>query len=74
MNGTTICVAVNCELWAKPAEHDAFAVHSIVDKTEPDAPWYDIHVTDYRGNSYGFEKLSHQSQCELCDYVIGQLY
>ena len=74
MNGTTMCVASIRELWVKPNNGDSFAVHSIVDETQPDAPWYDIHVTDYRGNSIGFEKLTRQSQCELCDFVIDNLF
>lgn len=75
MNGTTICVAAIRELWAKPANGEAsFAVHSIVDETQPDAPWYDVYVTDYRGNRYEFCTLIRESQCELCDFVIGILY
>lgn len=74
MNGTAMCVAAIREIWAKPKEGDAFAVHSIIDETVPDMPWYDIHVTDYKGNRYGFENLSRESQCELVDFVINTLY
>ena len=74
LNGTTICVAAIRELWAKPENGgDFFAVHSIVDETEPDAPWYDVYVTDYRGNRYDFCTLARESQCELCEIVIGIL-
>ena len=75
MSGATICVAAIRELWAKPANGDAsFAVHSIVDKTQPDWPCYVVYVTDYRGKRYDFWTLAKESQCELCDFVIGVLY
>lgn len=74
MNGTTMCVAAIRELWAKPMEGDAFPVHSIVDETKPDMPWYDIHVTDYLGNRYAFEKLTEQSKRTLLDFVIDTLF
>lgn len=74
MNGTTLCVAAIRELWAKPANGDSFAVHTIVDETETDDPWYTIYVTDYKGNRYDFCNLSKDSQNELCDFVIDELY
>lgn len=74
LNGTTLCVAAKCELWVKPADGDSFAVHSIIDKTEPDWPVYCIYVTDYRGKRYGFETLSRESKEQLCDYAIGELF
>ena len=74
MNGTTLCVAAIRELWAKPASGDSFAVHTIVDETETDDPWYTIYVTDYKGNRYDFCNLSKDSQNELCDFVINELY
>lgn len=74
MNGTTLCVAAERELWAKPQEGDAFAVHSIIDETPQDFPFYMVYVTDYRGKRYGFETLTRESQCELCDYAIDELY
>jgi len=74
MNGTAICVAAIRELWAKPADGDAFPVHTIVDETTKDMPWYEIYVTDYRGKRYGFETLSRKSQNELCDFVINTQY
>lgn len=74
LNGTTICVAAIALVWAKPAMGDAFAVHSIVDETQPDAPWYDIHVTDYHGNRYDFCDLARESQCALVDFAIDERY
>lgn len=74
MNGTTMCVASIRELWARPENGDAFPVYSIIDKTSPELPWYEIYVTDYRGNRYGFEVLSKKSQSELCNFVIDNLY
>ena len=74
MNGTTLCVAAKRELWAKPQDGDAFAVHSIIDETPQDFPFYLVYVTDYRGKRYGFETLTRESQCELCDYAIDELY
>lgn len=74
MNGTTMCVAAIRELWAKPANGDSFPVHSIVDETETDNPWYTVYVTDYKGNRYDFCNLSKDSQNELCDFVIDELY
>ena len=74
MNGTTMCVAAIRKLWAKQKNGDAFPVHSIVDETTQDLPWYEIYVTDYRGNRYGFEVLTEKSQCELCDFVIDERF
>lgn len=67
LNGTTKCVAAVRELWAKPEHGNAFPVHSIVDETTDDLPFYSVYVTDYKGNRYAFETLSKKSQCELCD-------
>lgn len=74
MNGTTMCVAAIRELWAKPNDGDAFAVHSIIDETTDDLPFYCVYVTDYKGNRYGFETLTRESQCELCDFAIDELF
>lgn len=74
MNGTTMCVAAKREMWAKPQEGDAFAVHSIIDETTEDLPFYFVYVTDYKGNRYAFETLTEKSQCELVDYAIDELY
>lgn len=74
MNGTSMCVAAIRELWAKPKIGDPFPVHSIVDETTPDLPWYSIRVTDYRGHSCDFSELSRESQCELVNFAIEQLY
>lgn len=73
LQGATICVAAIRELWAKPKKGDSFPVHSIVDKTVSDSPFYDIYVTDYRGNSYDMCELSRKSQCELVDFAIDEL-
>ena len=74
LRGETICVAAIRELWAKPEKGDSFPVHTIVDETTPDLPWYSIRVTDYRGHSCDFSELSRESQCELVDFAIEQLY
>lgn len=71
---TTMCVAAIRELWARPKNGDAFAVHSIVNETEPDAPWYEVYVTDYRGRRYDMCDLTHESQHELCDFVCMAVY
>lgn len=72
MNGTTMCVAAIRELWAKPEDGDSFPVHSIVDETTDDLPFYFVYVTDYRGNRYDFCTLARESQCELCDFAINE--
>ena len=72
LNGTTMCVAAIRELWAKPEDGNAFPVHSIVDETTDDMPFYFVYVTDYKGNRYAFETLSKKSQCELCDFAINE--
>ena len=74
LNGTTMCVAAIRELWAKPKNGDSFPVHSIVDKTVSDSPFYDICVTDYRGNSYDFSELSRKSQCDLVYFAIDERF
>lgn len=74
LNGTTLCVAAKRELWAKPQDGDAFAVHSIIDETTDNLPFYFVYVTDYRGKRYGFETLTRESQEALCDYAIDELY
>lgn len=74
LSGTSMCVAAIRELWAKPIEGDAFAVHSIVDENGPDLPWYEVYVTDYRGKRYDFCSLSHDSQEELCTFVCVQVF
>ncbi len=74
MNGTTMCVAAKREMWAKPKKGDSFAVHSIVDETPQESPFYMVYVTDYKGNRYAFETLSRESQCELCDFAIDELF
>ena len=74
LNGTTFCVAAKRELWAKHSDGESFAVHSIVDETEADAPFYSVYVTDYRGGKYAFETLTRESREELTDYVIDELY
>ena len=74
LSGTTMCVAAIRELWAKPNDGDAFAVHSIIDETTDDLPFYCVYVTDYKGNRYGFETLTRESQCELCDFAIDELF
>jgi hypothetical protein len=72
MGGTTLCVAAKREMWAKPANGNAFAVHSIVDETTDNFPFWCIYVTDYRGKRYCFEHLTEKSQRELCDYAINE--
>lgn len=74
LHGTTICVAAKTELWVKPKNGDAFAVHSIIDQTQTDSPFYDVTVTDYKGNSCDFTDLNKESQCVLCDWAIDQLF
>lgn len=71
---TTMCVAAIRELWARPKNGDAFAVHSIENESEPDAPWYEVYVTDYRGRRYDMGELTHESQHELCDFVCLAVY
>lgn len=73
LNGTTMCVAAIRELWVKPKVGDSFPVHSIVDKTVADSPFYDVYVTDYRGNSYDFCELSCESQEELVYFATRRI-
>ena len=39
MNGTTLCVAAKRELWAKPQDGDAFAVHSTRHRRTSRSTW-----------------------------------
>ncbi len=74
LNGTTMCVAARRELWATPKEGDAFAVHSIIDVSGPDMPFYLVYVTDYRGNRYDFDTLSDASQEALLEFVVKEIF
>ena len=74
LNGTTLCVAAKREMWATPPFGGAFPVHSIIDETTDDLPFYSVYVTDYMGHRYPFEILDNKSQCELVDYAIDELY
>lgn len=72
MGGTTLCVAAKRLMWATPPFGGAFPVHSIIDETTDDLPFYSVYVTDYMGHRIPFEILDNKSQCELVDFAINE--
>lgn len=70
LNGTSLRVAAISEVWATKKDGTAIPVDTITDACEDKTlPWFDIRVTDYKGNTIDFNDLTYESQCQLTDYA-----